>query len=80
MAQRKRDCHHEHYGFSAEAEQLGTMRSGTDANDSIVAQTNYEDDGIDRSPLPDKTDDEKIDVVATQIMQRFKSAFEELAK
>ena len=52
------------------------MRSGTDANDSIIAQTNCEDDGIDRSPLPDKTDDEKIDVVATQIMQRFKSAFE----
>ena len=56
------------------------MRSGTDANDSIIAQTNCEDDGIDRSPLPDKTDDEKIDVVATQIMQRFKSAFEELAQ
>ena len=56
------------------------MRSGTDVNDSIIAQTNYEDDGIDRSSLPDKTDDEKIDVIATQIMQRFKSAFEELAK
>ena len=56
------------------------MRIDTDARDSIAAQTNYEDDRVDRSPLPDKTDDEKMDAIAAQIMQRFKSAFEELAK
>ena len=35
---------------------------------------------MDRSPLLDMTDDEKIDVVAARIMKRFKPAFEELAK
>lgn len=35
---------------------------------------------MDRSPLLDMTDDEKIDVVASRIMKRFKPAFEELAK
>ena len=35
---------------------------------------------MDRSPLLDMTDDEKIDVVATRIMKKFKPAFEELAK
>lgn len=35
---------------------------------------------MDRSPLLDMTDDEKIDVVAARIMKKFKSAFEELAK
>lgn len=35
---------------------------------------------MDRSPLLDITDDEKIDVVAARIMKRFKPAFEELAK
>ena len=35
---------------------------------------------MDRSPLLDRTDDEKIDVVAARIMKKFKPAFEELAK
>ena len=33
---------------------------------------------MERSPLLDMTDDEKIDVVAARIMKKFKSAFEEL--
>ena len=35
---------------------------------------------MDRSPLLDMTDDEKIDVVAARIMKKFKPACEELAK
>lgn len=35
---------------------------------------------MDRSPLLEMTDDEKIDVVAARIMKKFKPAFEELAK
>ncbi len=35
---------------------------------------------MDRSPLLDMTDDEKIDVVAARIIKKFKPAFEELAK
>ena len=35
---------------------------------------------MDRSPLLDMTDDEKIDVVSARIMKKFKPAFEELAK
>ena len=35
---------------------------------------------MERSPLLDMTDDEKIDVVAARIMKKFKSAFEELAQ
>ena len=35
---------------------------------------------IDSNSYFDITDDEKIDVVAKRIMQRFKPAFEELAK
>lgn len=35
---------------------------------------------MERSPLFDMTDDEKIDVVAARIMKKFKSAFEELAQ
>lgn len=35
---------------------------------------------MERSPLLDMTDDEKIDVVAARIMKKFKPAFEELAK
>ena len=34
----------------------------------------------DKSLIPDMTDDEKIDIVAAQILKRFKPAFEELAK
>ena len=35
---------------------------------------------IDKSPLLDMTDDEKIDVVAARILKKYKPAFEELAK
>ena len=35
---------------------------------------------MERSPLLDMTDDEKIDEVAARIMKKFKSAFEELAQ
>lgn len=35
---------------------------------------------MDRTPLLDMTDDEKIDVVAARIMKKYKPAFEELAK
>lgn len=35
---------------------------------------------MDRSPLLDMSDDEKINVVAARIMKKFKPAFEELAK
>ena len=35
---------------------------------------------MERSPLLDMTDDEKIDVVAARIMKKFKSAFEELSQ
>ncbi|MCI6037117.1 MAG: type II toxin-antitoxin system Phd/YefM family antitoxin [Clostridiales bacterium] len=35
---------------------------------------------MDRSPLLDMTDDEKMDVAAARIMKKYKPAFEELAK
>ena len=35
---------------------------------------------LEKSPILDMTDDEKIDVVAARILKRFKPAFEELAK
>ena len=35
---------------------------------------------MERTPLLDLTDDEKIDVVAARIMKKYKPAFEELAK
>ena len=35
---------------------------------------------LDKSPILDLTDDEKIDIVAARILKRFKPAFEELAK
>lgn len=35
---------------------------------------------MERSPLLDMTDDEKIDVVAARIMKKLKSAFEKLAQ
>ena len=35
---------------------------------------------LENSPILDMTDDEKIDVVATRILRRFKPAFKELAK
>ena len=35
---------------------------------------------LDRSPLLDLTDDEKIDIVAARILKRHKAAFLELAK
>lgn len=35
---------------------------------------------LDRSPIIDMTDDEKIDLVAARILKRFKPAFLELAK
>ena len=34
----------------------------------------------DRSGYFDMSDDEKIDIIAAQILERYKSAFEELAK
>lgn len=34
----------------------------------------------DQSPTQDVTDDEKIDIVAAQILKKFRPAFEELAK
>lgn len=35
---------------------------------------------MDRSPLLDVTDDEKMDVAAARIMKKYKPAFEKLAK
>jgi antitoxin Phd len=35
---------------------------------------------LDENPVLDLTDDEKIDIVAKRIMEKYKSAFEELAK
>ena len=35
---------------------------------------------LDVSPMIDMTDDEKIDVVATRILKKYKPAFMELAK
>jgi antitoxin Phd len=35
---------------------------------------------LDNSPVIDMTDDEKIDFVARRILQKYKPAFEELAK
>ena len=35
---------------------------------------------LERSPMLELTDDEKIDIVAARILKRFKPAFEELAK
>ena len=35
---------------------------------------------MERTPLLDMTDDEKIDMVAARIMKKYKPAFEELAK
>lgn len=55
-----------------------------DANDQAVVFKNnrpkYLLIDMDRSPLLDMTDDEKMDVVAARIMKKFKPAFEELAK
>lgn len=45
---------------------------------SIISETEANKD--DRFPSQDTTDDEKIDIVAAQILKRFKPAFEELAK
>lgn len=35
---------------------------------------------MDRIPLIDMTDDERIDIVAARVMKKYKPAFEELAK
>ena len=35
---------------------------------------------MERTPILDMTDDEKIDVVAARIMKKYKPAFEELEK
>lgn len=35
---------------------------------------------IESSPVPDMTDDEKIDLVAARILKKYKPAFLELAK
>lgn len=35
---------------------------------------------LDRSPVLDLTDDEKIDIVAARILKQYKAAFQELAK
>lgn len=35
---------------------------------------------LDNSPFFELTDDEKIDIVASRVLKRFKPAFEELAK
>ena len=35
---------------------------------------------VEQSPLMDLTEDEKIDIVAARILNRFRPAFEELAK
>ena len=35
---------------------------------------------LDRSPVLDLTDDEKIDIVAVRILKQYKAAFQELAK
>lgn len=35
---------------------------------------------LEKSPVLDLTDDEKIDIVANRILKRFRPAFEELAK
>ena len=35
---------------------------------------------MERSPVLELTDDEKIDIVAARILNRFRPAFEELAK
>jgi len=35
---------------------------------------------LEKSPILELTDDEKIDIVAARILKRFKPAFEELAK
>jgi antitoxin Phd len=35
---------------------------------------------LEENPVLDLTDDEKIDIVAKRIMEKYKSAFEELAK
>ena len=35
---------------------------------------------LERSPVLELTDDEKIDIVAARILNRFRPAFEELAK
>jgi len=34
----------------------------------------------DTAPIPELTDDEKIDIAARRILERFRPAFEELAK
>lgn len=35
---------------------------------------------LDRSPVLELTDDEKIDIVAARILKQYKAAFQELAK
>lgn len=35
---------------------------------------------IESNSVPDMTDDEKIDIVAARIMERYRPAFQELAK
>ena len=45
---------------------------------SIISEPDVNQD--DSSPTRDMTDDEKVDIVAAQILKIFKPAFEELAK
>lgn len=65
------------------------MIDHTDASSSIleteqaflyIAQTDHENDEMNGLPLPDRNDDEKMEVVAARIMKKYKPAFEKLAK
>ena len=59
------------------------MRIADETGSAIVFKNNrpkYKLTNLDLEPDLELTDDEKIDIVARRIMQRYKRAFVELAK
>ena len=56
---------------------INSIVSVSEANQSFSGVTGIAEENF---PIPDMTDDEKIDVAAAQVLDRFRPAFEELAK
>ena len=56
---------------------INSIVSVSEANQSFSRVARIAEEN---SPIPDMTDNEKIDVAAAQVLDRFRPAFEELAK
>ena len=59
------------------------VRIADEHGDAVVFKNNrpkYKLVNLEKEPCMEITDDEKIDIAARRIMNRFKPAFEELAK